>query len=381
MALITITGMSQNGTVGSPFTALGQAQNVGSNGIYFFNIGGNTFSTQVEVGGWVLAAAGSGTPVASLTTTTALTLASDGILPTVIYTSNLVTTVRFNATSGPSLPLDVNTTNATVLGNLQANRTLSVGLEGLGVGMWAGSGTSHMDVIGSPSDNSTLNLILWHSNGNFSGVHWRLPGDECVSYSDGPGGFENAMNLWIKAAFVALPVELTRFNAMAENGKIKIEWTTASETNNAFFTVEKSTDGRSWQVLKKINGAGNSSVSLDYVYFDNNPVIGSQYYRLKQTDIDGQSKYSSTRLVKYRADGFNVSVYPNPVPDQITIKITNQPVLNTEVKIFDLSGKSIFQGNYVSNLITIDTRKLSQGMYVVEINSNGIIERVKIRKD
>ena len=121
LLLVPLCNKAQSGTASDPFTALGQAWNVPASGTYYFNIGATTFSTYVESGnGWVLVASGSlATDEATYPVTTNLTLQSDKILPAAVYTSALVTAVRINATAGPDLPLDVQSTNSGVLSNLK----------------------------------------------------------------------------------------------------------------------------------------------------------------------------------------------------------------------------------------------------------------------
>lgn len=91
-----------------------------------------------------------------------------------------------------------------------------------------------------------------------------------------------------------LPIELLFFSGTINNGYNLLKWSTASEMNNNYFTIERSIDGLDWIVVDKINGAGNSNYKIDYEYkdydFSNNE---TNYYRLKQTDYDGKSEYSN----------------------------------------------------------------------------------------
>jgi hypothetical protein len=115
------------------------------------------------------------------------------------------------------------------------------------------------------------------------------------------------------ASTTPLPVELTRFSGVRENENIKLAWTTASEINNSFFTVERSQDGKAFETIGMVNGAGNSKVSLQYSLIDTKPYQGISYYRLKQTDFDDSYKYSNVIRVNYDGDiEFLVEVYPNP---------------------------------------------------------------------
>jgi len=96
-----------------------------------------------------------------------------------------------------------------------------------------------------------------------------------------------------------LPIELKSYSAnyIKEHSDVRVAWTTSSETNNHFFTVERSEDGMNYVVLGTVPGAGNSSEPLDYSLIDNNPLPGTSYYRLKQTDYNGNFKYNGTVVV------------------------------------------------------------------------------------
>ena len=95
-----------------------------------------------------------------------------------------------------------------------------------------------------------------------------------------------------------LPIELTRLNARVENNVVRLEWETASETNNDFFTVEKSSDAINFEKLTIVQGAGNSTKQIRYSIIDDSPINGISYYRLKQTDFDGLLEFSGVISVQ-----------------------------------------------------------------------------------
>jgi len=91
---------------------------------------------------------------------------------------------------------------------------------------------------------------------------------------------------------VGLPIELLYFKVMRDNLLNKLFWSTASENNNDFFTIEKSINGSDWEIIDRQNGAGNSSIQLNYYFLDQSVESLINYYKLKQTDYDGKFKYS-----------------------------------------------------------------------------------------
>lgn len=109
---------------------------------------------------------------------------------------------------------------------------------------------------------------------------------------------------------VVLPIELVSFYGKQEGFHNRISWSTITEKNNAFFNIEKSMDGISFYELKRVQGSENSNAILHYSTYDDSPVIGENYYRLKQIDLTGEFSYSKIIVVSY-----NVS---NSKPNRIT---------------------------------------------------------------
>lgn len=90
-----------------------------------------------------------------------------------------------------------------------------------------------------------------------------------------------------------LPIELLSFNALPNNDNyINLEWETASEINNNYFTIQKSLNTETWSSIADVNGVGNSTQTVSYSILDKTPYQGVSYYRIKQTDFDGAFSYS-----------------------------------------------------------------------------------------
>lgn len=100
-----------------------------------------------------------------------------------------------------------------------------------------------------------------------------------------------------------LPVELLYFDGrLNKNKKVDLTWATASEINNDYFNIERSQDGKNWETIDRVEGAGNSNQKLNYQTKDSNPYEGVSYYRLKQTDFDGSFEYSNIVSINYELD-------------------------------------------------------------------------------
>ncbi len=132
--------------------------------------------------------------------------------------------------------------------------------------------------------------------------------------------------------FGLLPVELIRFEGKQKNESVHLSWRTASEVGNDYFLVEHSVDGRRFEALSKIAGAGNSEVVLDYDFVHKTPRPGVNYYRLRQVDYDGHSTVSAAIAVRFRAGDERITLFPNPAVDRFTIVLENE----TETPVFRL---------------------------------------------
>ncbi|MEZ4722546.1 MAG: hypothetical protein R2813_11795 [Flavobacteriales bacterium] len=146
----------------------------------------------------------------------------------------------------------------------------------------------------------------------------------------------------INSSQTPLPVELLEFRALlSERMVVELEWTTASETSNDYFTIERSVDGEKWTGIMRVEGSGNSNSHKTYHAVDNDPLVGISYYRLKQTDIDGEFSYSEIEEVQLNSNKVvqeQLSVAPNPTDGLVTIHFNENPSL---VRILNLSGRDI----------------------------------------
>ena len=102
---------------------------------------------------------------------------------------------------------------------------------------------------------------------------------------------------------ILLPIELGTFTGLHNGRSVVLNWTTISETNNEYFTIQRTLDGVIFEDIGTVSGAGNSQTDIEYEFFDYAPFLGTSYYRLKQTDYDGQYKYSEVISVRYRSNG------------------------------------------------------------------------------
>ena len=168
---------------------------------------------------------------------------------------------------------------------------------------------------------------------------------------------------------VSLPVELLNFNSKCINDEIEFNWSTASEINNDFFSIEKSNDGQQWETIHIIKGAGNSTSIVNYSASEKNTLPGINYYRLKQTDFGGQHSYSKIiSLTSCHTTNTTFSIFPNPCQSTVNILFSGNKEEITSVEIINVLGQSVFHSSSFESVI--DMTDFPQGTYVIYIHSS-----------
>ncbi len=174
-----------------------------------------------------------------------------------------------------------------------------------------------------------------------------------------------------------LPVEWLSVSAERVNGSgNNVRWKVGKEINNAFFTVERSADGRFFNEIGTVKGAGNSEKAADYAFLDDNAPNQNAYYRVKQTDFDGKIAYSKTVAVagdvakKWR-------VYPNPAAEKY-VNIDNQSAENTVFSLQNAVGQVVKNGTTNGeSLVRIDLNNLPKGVYFLKMRQQ--IEKIIVQ--
>lgn len=171
-----------------------------------------------------------------------------------------------------------------------------------------------------------------------------------------------------------LPVELISFSGVTSGKNMQLNWTTATEINNDIFEVERSIDAVNWEMIGNVLGNGNSSQIIDYTYIDTNPIVGTNYYRLKQIDFDGAFEYLGPVSVDFKIP--EIRMLPNPVQNQITLQFPEELTHEKKIIISNLnqqviSRQVLFGGKKV---YTINVSNLQSGMYILTIQSANNID-------
>lgn len=186
----------------------------------------------------------------------------------------------------------------------------------------------------------------------------------------------------INKAQTALPIELISFDAEIVDEGAELSWSTATEINNDYFTIERSQDGINYEEVMIVKGVGNSNVVNDYSEIDPAPLSGISYYRLKQTDFDGKFEYHTVVVVEYEKEVGQeegvilMNAYPNPFRSTITLEyeslgssevtacITSSIGYVVKTKVIDISeGENAYTFN--------DVQELPTGIYYVYLMQDG----------
>src|SRR5690606_7705140 len=165
-----------------------------------------------------------------------------------------------------------------------------------------------------------------------------------------PNGYFVALGNTSPKSIAPLPIELLSFHARFEIDHVNLSWTTSTEHNNDYFVVERASQDLHWTEVLRSPGAGNSTSEMSYFEKDRKPLPGIAYYRLKQVDFDGQYSYSYVISVlnPNEKDRDVVFLYPNPSKNGMVILHipASAEKFLTQVKIFDLQGKTVWKGAF-----------------------------------
>jgi hypothetical protein len=184
---------------------------------------------------------------------------------------------------------------------------------------------------------------------------------------------------------VPLPIELINFKAKPLGRRVNLTWSTASEENNDFFTIERTRDGSIYEVIGTVKGAGTSHKVLNYSFIDPAPYTGTSYYRLRQTDFNKQYKYTDLRSVTV-GDGedFGITLIPNPTSNEVTLKYTCVSNERTSALIYNYKGEQVksieMDCRAGENTTLVDLSDLSDGIYFVILNSAEEVYKAKLVK-
>jgi hypothetical protein len=177
-----------------------------------------------------------------------------------------------------------------------------------------------------------------------------------------------------------LPVTLVSFTALSENKTVDLRWETAMETNNEYFTVLRSTDGAQWEMVVRVAGKGNTDAPSYYETVDNTPLSGQSFYKLENTDADGQHYFSPIVMVDAGGNPNLFTLYPNPASSNLII--TRSGTGPYTIEVYNCLGQTMrVVPNYGSGK-SLDVSGWPAGIYFVHILAagNSVVKTVVIKR-
>lgn len=178
---------------------------------------------------------------------------------------------------------------------------------------------------------------------------------------------------------VVLPVSMFNFGGVIKDSKAYLNWSTAAESNNTGFYVERSNDGRDFASVGFVKGAGNTSSITNYSFVDvslKDINVTTTYYRLKQVDVDGKFTYSKVLALNLETvDAAKWKIFPNPVKDVATIQVRLSAASKVSAQVISQDGKvlaTVDKGIMPEGLqqFYINTQNIAKGTYVIRIKAD-----------
>jgi len=263
----------------------------------------------------------------------------------------------------------------------------------LTTGVFTGSGGNQALAFTPTAENATNNFMdnktgweqisgsFYASGGEQFLTIGNFKDDANINYYNVGSGTSSGSYLYVDdvslVTTVILPVELISFNAECNENSVHLDWSTASEINNDYFTIERSTDAMNFETIGTVNGNGNSNTVLNYTWTDDNPANGTAYYRLKQTDFNDAYEYHGIRTLSCEQGG-NISVYPNPFEKNFTVQLSSNTTYPVTVEVMDRFGRKVHIQKLETSITKIDLNSLPSNIYFVKVmnETTQIVERI-----
>jgi len=176
---------------------------------------------------------------------------------------------------------------------------------------------------------------------------------------------------------IPLAVVLSSFDVEPVNNQVKLGWATSSENDNGYFTVQRSANLSDWTEVDRVAGGNDTSASVNYVAYDNNPLEGVSYYRLQITAGDGSESYSETKEIDFTPVFADLTIFPNPAKTFFMLAGNN--VKNLRIALYNNVGQLINVSLAVQNsTMTVNTAGLPRGIYFLRLTNTLITEVRKI---
>ena len=184
---------------------------------------------------------------------------------------------------------------------------------------------------------------------------------------------------------IKTPIEWLSFEGETLNNGNLLKWTTASESNNEYIDIQRSTDGINFKTIGRVEGQGTTLLATSYTFLDKNAPNGVAYYRLNQLDFNGKNSLSNTiNLLRKESQLGIVDLFPNPAIDKLNLLVNvtnNQPVT---IHIYDIAGREVLTKKQDTkdglNTLNFNLSTFKSGIYLLKINDGLKVSMTKFLK-
>jgi hypothetical protein len=213
------------------------------------------------------------------------------------------------------------------------------------------------------------------------GVHPPLPSGNML-ISDTQNG------LFVLQFNNVFPANMVNFEANVLQDRVHLNWSTESEVSCRSFTIERSADGSAFEPLTEVAAAGNSTTLLSYSSYDNAPLPGRSFYRLRQNDFDGNFSHGEVKEVNFGKGIFSLTAFPNPAAagESVSVRIEALETAAADLQVVDLMGRSIYHDsmNLMPGVVDIElpSAAWAAGSYLLRLTADGtqLEQKIKIAR-
>lgn len=231
-----------------------------------------------------------------------------------------------------------------------------------------GSGTAPT-ILTSVSGSANLNYTHVFATGTYYYYGEIIEADGDISWTS---------PVWYTKTSNPLPVELLSFTGKHITKGNLLEWATASEINNDFFTIERSIDGINFAELAVVKGMGNTTTTTQYQLLDKNPAPGITYYKLRQTDYDGTCTWSPVIAVEWKQRVTSLQLLPNPNNGTFSILLPDEISDDAFIRIIDATSRTVSETHGLTGQQEIRLDGFAHGLYHVLLFSNETVTALKM---
>lgn len=274
----------------------------------------------------------------------------------------------FTGADFPTANLILDNTNTTTSSGTAAN---GIGMSGTNGKIALVNGTAIID-----NNTTVVDKIGYGTANNGEGTVIAALSTTTAARRNNDGATDTNNNLVDFTIVVAnptncgtIPVELLDFKAQKENATVKLLWSTASELNNAYYAIERSENGKTFDKIGEINGYGNSNTLKSYQYMDEKPMNTVNYYRLRQVDFDGKETVYKTVSVNF-GKNTTTKVYPSTAKDKINVEVSGDNGAS-DLLVVNLLGQ-VVKAQKLQNtegVFPVNISDLPNGSYIMRIVS------------